>query len=528
MAASGNVSDDRFFFDEETAQRHVDFLKEVLVFGTGELVGQPFLPMPWQEHATRQIHGWRRKVDGKRRYRIVYLFIPRGNGKTEWCAATANDFLFNDELRSPQVILGAGTGKQAKDPLYRSTRTQIEQSPILSTKATVYAEAIERHRGGNLLLVAADGDLEHGKQPTGIVLDELHAHKRSNLYNAMVTALPKSPGATMVLPTTAGFRVSHGPWPDVHKYAMKVHAGDIDDPQFLPIIYHDPDKDVDILDESAWERANPALDITIDRDALRQQALQAKGNPTAEAAFRCYHLNQITDRDSGWMSTAPWQAIRRPIDEAAYEGKRCMAGLDLADTKDLCSFITLFEDGTLLSRFWCPGDRLDELRTRGELHYDEWVREGRVTICPGPVVDYQVVLADIVAMTERFTYREIGYDPMQASLLVSSLMTSGLRMIKVPQNINRMSEPYKELERMVMRGQFSHDCPVLVWMVGNAVARRDAHENLMLNKQRSTGAIDGLQALGIALHCKMNTTLSSAEVQFVSSPRRSKNRFFGQ
>ena len=76
------VEKPEYWFDEEAADRAVTFFPRFLRHVKGEWAGQPFELSEWQrEQIIRPVFGWKRK-DGTRRYRTVYVEVPRKSGKS--------------------------------------------------------------------------------------------------------------------------------------------------------------------------------------------------------------------------------------------------------------------------------------------------------------------------------------------------------------------------------------------------------------------------------------------------------------
>lgn len=71
-----------FYFDEGAAGRPCRFL-ELLphIKGPKANAGELIVLEPWQSYFVTTIYGWRRKDNGKRRFRRVYLEVARGNAK---------------------------------------------------------------------------------------------------------------------------------------------------------------------------------------------------------------------------------------------------------------------------------------------------------------------------------------------------------------------------------------------------------------------------------------------------------------
>ena len=69
-----------YAFSESEGNRVCKFI-ELLTHTKGALAGQKIKLEPWQIWSLTTIFGWRRRSDGGRRFRRVYIEVPRGNGK---------------------------------------------------------------------------------------------------------------------------------------------------------------------------------------------------------------------------------------------------------------------------------------------------------------------------------------------------------------------------------------------------------------------------------------------------------------
>src|SRR5579859_7434589 len=92
-----------YCFDKAKAAAACAFFPQFLRFVEGEWAGRPFVLQPWQAHHIAQIFGWRRKRDGRRRYRFVRGWVPRKNGKTELAAGLAHLLTVGDREPGAQV-----------------------------------------------------------------------------------------------------------------------------------------------------------------------------------------------------------------------------------------------------------------------------------------------------------------------------------------------------------------------------------------------------------------------------------------
>jgi phage terminase large subunit-like protein len=69
------------YYDYAAAQRIVDFFRKRLRLADGQFDGQPFNPHISQEFILRSLFGWKRVIDGGRRFRRGYIEEGKGNGK---------------------------------------------------------------------------------------------------------------------------------------------------------------------------------------------------------------------------------------------------------------------------------------------------------------------------------------------------------------------------------------------------------------------------------------------------------------
>ena len=73
-------------------------------------------------------------------------------------------------------------------------------------------------------------------------------------------------------------------------------------------------------------------------------------------------------------------------------------------------------------------------------------------------------------------------------------------MVEMRPTVLNFSEPMKQLEALVLKGEIEHDGdPVLAWMASNVVCHRDQKDNIYPRKERPENKIDGVVAAIMAL-----------------------------
>lgn len=484
-------------FDERAALVAERFFERMLVHIEGPLAGQPFVLEPWQRNLVRDLFGWKHP-DGRRKYRKLYLEVPRGNGKSTFAAGLALLLLAVDGERSAKIYSAAAEKPQAAI-VFETAEKMVQASPVLSKRIRPYRNRTMDYMetGSRYITLSADAYTKHGLNPHGIVFDELHAQPNRELYDVLNTAMGKRRQPIMIMITTAGYDRNSICW-EQHEYARQVRDGIIDDPTFLPAIWAADDED-DWTSPETWRKANPNYGVSVREEFLRQECATALASPAYQNTFRRLYLNQWTQQESRWLDMHAWDACSQAVPDLA--GRTCYGGLDLASTTDIAAFVLAFpsagdgEPTWLLPTFWIPGDNLQERVRRDRVSYDAWVRDGLVVATPGNVIDYGRIRQHIVDMAQQYDIREIAYDRWGATQLSQQLTEDGLTMVQMGQGFASMAAPTKELLRLVLSRQLGHGGnPVLRWMADNVTVETDAAGNVKPSKAKSRQKIDGIVA----------------------------------
>ena len=132
--------------------------------------------------------------------------------------------------------------------------------------------------------------------------------------------------------------------------------------------------------------------------------------------------------------------------------------------------------------------------------YDVWAKQGFLQTTEGNVVHYAYIEQFICKLNEKFNIREIAYDRWNASMMVQSLQDDGFIMVPFGQGFKDMSNPTKDLMRLVLEKSIRHNGhPVLRWNMDNIFVRTDPAGNVKIDKEKSTEKVDGAVALVMAL-----------------------------
>ncbi len=502
------------YFDHAAGKAACRFFYDKLSHVKGKQARQPFDLEPWQIAVAGNVFGWKRP-DGSRRYREVFIYVPRKNGKTTFAAGIVLIGLF--EEREPGAeIYGASDNYKHACYVFDQAQGMVKNCGELHDRCQIYkgqAKAIQLNEHpdniddiGCYRPVSADGGEGHGQNTHMAVIDELHLLPDDSLISSMRTATASEDRREplIVYLTTADFD-RPSVCNQMHEYASKVRDGHSDS-TFLPVIF-EAKPDDDWTDEAVWWKANPNLGISVSLDYVRKECKLAQEVPAHQNTFKRLHLNIKTGQETVFIPMDQWDACADEVDEGLLKGRKCYAGLDLASKQDIAAWVLLFPpdktDGQwrVLPRFFVPGDNAEAREKRDRAPYVTWARQGFVTLTPGNVIHYKTIQHQIIQDGKMFNIIDIGADEWNLEGTRQDLGEVGIEFILFPQTYRAMSEPTKELVGKLIPSQaIAHGGnPVLRWMVGHATCREDSNANVKLDKKRSSEKIDGLVALVMAL-----------------------------
>lgn len=501
---SSESSTDPYWFDEEAADRVCHFFERCITHTTGELAGKPFYLIDWQRDLLRKLFGWKRP-DGTRRYHVLFLMIPRKNGKSTLAAGIALYLLLGDREPGAQVYSCAADREQARI-VFKEAASMLRASPHLLPlcKNSIFTDHIRSlSLNATYRTLSSDAGTKHGLNPSGIIFDELHTQTSRDLYDTMHTAVGARRQPLEIYITTAGNR-RHSICYDLYDYACKVRDGRVNDDKFLPVIYESLPED-DWTDPAVWAKANPNLGVSIKKDYIRDECAKAQVTPGYQNTFRQLHLNQWVEQETRWLDVKRWDEGGGSLHWNEFpeflRGRRCFGGLDLSTTTDITANVLMFppenddEPWYILPKFYIPKENMKKRSQRDRLPFEEWVAMGAINATEGNMIDYRFVKNDILAMAEKYNVVEIAYDAWNSSQIVIELADEGLNMVQFRQGYGSLSAPSKLFEGLIAERKIAHGGhPILRSMVCNVARKSDPAGNIKPDKEKSRDRIDGIVA----------------------------------
>ena len=495
-------------FDEEKAARVCQFVELVPhIKGPLASAGKTMALEPWQIFCLTTAFGW---VDGKgdRRFRRVYIEVPRGNGKSSLSSPIGLYMLALDGEAGAEVYSAATTRDQARI-VFRDAQAMARKMPGFCNRfgISIPAQAVTQMSSHSTFkALSADGHTLDGLNIHLAIIDELHAHKTREVYDVLETGLGKRLQSLLWVITTAGAN-KYGICYEVRDYVLKVLAGTVSDhaaESTFGIVYTIDEGD-DVFSEATLKKANPNWGVSVDPTVVLQTAGKAQQVATARANYLTKHLNVWVDANEALFDTEKWRACEdTALDEADFAEDDSVIALDLASKIDIAAKLNVYKrqvNGVAhyyaFPTFWLPRAAIEEDR---HPMYRGWEMQGDLTATAGETIDFAVIEDEIRLEVPGRNIRAVVADPWQAQHMLSNLQRDNFPADEMRQTVANMSEATKTLDALMREGRVHHPGnAVLNWMIGNVVGHYDAKDNVYPRKELPANKIDGAVALIMAL-----------------------------
>jgi phage terminase large subunit-like protein len=482
------------------SERVVAFCEDMTVT-SGALAGQKMRLRPWQREFIERIYA---EDEGSVRViRTAVLTMGRKCGKTQLAAALALCHLVGPEVEPRGEVYSAANDRFQAAKIFNEMVAMITAHPALNDRCNImrHAKQIEDLESSSIYAaLSSEAKTKMGLNPSFVVYDELGQTGSRELYDALDTAMGARKEPMLLVIST---QAADDNWPmsQLVDYGLKVNAGEIVDPKFYLKMYA-AHPDADPWAEDSWHAANPALGDFRSIDDVRRLAAQAQRMRSQENAFRNLVLNQRVAMETHFIERSVWASC----DEAPQipPGAKVYGGLDLGSTSDMSALALVHQDRDAVwhaqLHFWLPGNIRERIE-QDHAPYDVWIRDGLVTAA-GVSTDPKAIALRVAELSGQYKIQAIGFDRWRINDFARELRGIGCHVPLLPhgQGFKDMTPAIDIVERLVLQKQLRHGGnPVLRTCVANAVVVRDPAGGRKLDKAKSTGRIDGIIALAMAL-----------------------------
>lgn len=517
-------------FDETRAERIYRWFS-ICMQTRGVDAGKPFVLEDWQKFDLGCVYGWVHMETGARRFVRTYNKRARGNYKTAEKACQALYHMCGDviyppyhpELASyemePEVSFAAVNGQQA-DKGFRAAVKTAKHSPKIKKRMKIPKSSAcsSLQWGGEMWKITRDTDALDGGAASYYLVDEYHAHKKSDVYELGLNSFGKRQQGLLDCITTAGDDAEGKPCYKEEQYCKMVLDGDVRDDRYFVMIREVPDDD-NPQDPACRLKANPVLRSNTDyarylRAQIETEAPAAffSGDPEKLRKFltrRCcqwqaasvnsYLSRELVDKARGLQ--VPTEQFR-----ALTDGLECYGGFDLGKRIDLsgAAAVFLLPDGRvgITAHGFLPEDSAQRHEHTDRVPYIAWAKSGYCTLTPGGVTDNSYV-NNWFARHERereWRIREIDYDGHNATDLAIKMCEERNNedfVVEINQSCRGQNMAVKGLRELIIKGAVVfEESPLLIRCLSNAEEIQNSDGDVKLSKRHKddTKRIDPLAA----------------------------------
>lgn len=510
-----------YYWDEAAAELIVSWFKK-LRHSKGELAGQPINLTEWQQFHLCQLYGWKRKADGRRRFKKMFIEVSRKNAKSQELAGICLMEISYISTKNNEVAEAytAGVKRDQSKIVFNEAALMLKGSR-LRPKFRVTKSRIEHIKTGSFIRPLSKDDGRNGSgdgsNPSCLVVDEYHAHMTSDFVDLSIGSNTKEPILCII--TTAG--TNFGPCYREYLYCSNIldPSVDIEDEEYLIDICEQDIEEVNdprlLQDEKLWIKSNP----------IRATYPEGRGNirTTYEKALKvpedmpmCLTKNfdiWVQAKAGAYMDMDKWKRCEvqeLPID---IRGLQCVIGVDMSAKIDLTSvcFVIPYQDENELDEEGNPVTKYiifqhsfipnrDILRAKeitDKFPYTASEMKGELSVTDSDIVNQKKIMLWALDKASELGLEIYGWacDSWNAAFFMTELSERKHTVFDISQTYGGLSEATKAFRDEVYQKHIVYQPDGLLnFCMRNAVEK--SHDGrIMIDKDRKTRRIDIIDAV---------------------------------
>ena len=473
----------------------------------------------------------RRKTNNKRRYELSILLIARKNGKT---LLTALILMLLMLMCDPYAeTYSVAPDRELSGQVYKEFQKLLANSSKMSKYFKILRSEIRCTANHCVYkpLACSDNRLD-GRLATVWVGDEVGALKNSYPLEAMQSSQITLEEKFGIIISTA-YESLDNPMTENVNYAKKVLDKVVNDDTTFALIY-EPDDYNEWMTDNALYQANPlAIEIDAVFKNISDKRKKAIEMPSALTNFKTKHMNIFLDGDELEVYI-PLDVIRKgKIEPNSYDwkGKEVYIGVDLSQSNDntavaMVTYDRELEKYVIKSWVFYPTNKEDEKIQREKVPYDRYAKQGLCFPCGANNIDYKFVEDFVLNIENKFGVKiiSITYDRYNAISSVQKWEDAGYTMIEQKQHSQYLHLGTKKFREVATDYRVLYENNMLFEInLTNAMLDRDTNLNMYINKKKSNGKIDIIDAI---INCFCSIEADSVETTSVYESERDGFLFF--
>lgn len=478
-----DLNDERWEFRPGVADLVISIIETTLAHQQGErldgtpLRGEPFLLLPYHKFCVYNILGFYKRGTKERRYKEAFIFVPRKNVKTTFCAALAWALALVERMSGAKVYIVGAAMRQARESfsflVYNMHRLGLTTDEDPRNGLRVLDNNADHRISGNV----GDGFVEINALPSNpdaqdalnaniILADELHAYKSAKQYNILKEATKAYTNKLVLGISTAGDR-ERSFCGERLKYCRKILDGSINSSDadalfvFIAAAPQDDKGDVDFTNPLVHQMCNPAYGESIRPDDIMNDAMQAENDPQQRKDFFAKSLNVYTTALRAWFDIDEFKKsdaqYNWTLDELAKLPIDWYGGADLSKLHDLTA-TALYGNyqgvDIVITHAFFPVTAAHVKAEKDGIPLFGWKDDGWLTMCNSQTVNHADVVNWFVEMRKRgFKIRQVGHDKKFCREYFIGMKSAGFKIVDQPQYFFKKSEGFRHIEAAAKDGK---------------------------------------------------------------------------